>query len=250
MSILDQADAVEEMLNDRLPSIAQYIGGGMPTPQAIWRKLQAAEAEVSRKLAVPLSPIEVFSVEQPTSDEIAALDGAPYIVDPGYEMEGGWLGSFQWATIKLLRRPLIEVKSVKFVYPTITMPIYDVPLDWVYPDRKSGIIQFTPKPTSAGVAPSILSANIMSQGSTVPQMVRVHYTAGLTPDHELMPEILDVLFQLATLGFMRFSAQSGSISADGLSQSKSVDVNKFKESIDDQLEGLKERIKGPTFGVL
>lgn len=250
MSIFDKDAAIDELEERMARVVKAYLNGKMPDTELLWSSLQAAEAEAARKLAVSLEPVEIFPVTPPTSDEITALNGAAWKVEPGYDMEGGMLGVFQWATIQLRHSPIIEIKSVKFVYPTINTPIYDVPLDWVYPDHKAGVIQFTPKPTMSGLAPSILAANVIARGGAVPQMVRIRYSAGLTPDHECMPEIIDCIYRMATLRHLRFLPQSGSMSADGLSQSTSVDTGKFREAIDEDLAGLKERVHGPIWGVL
>jgi lipopolysaccharide biosynthesis protein len=120
----------------------------------------------------------------------------------------------------------------------------------VYPDNKAGLIQFTPKPTAAGMAPSILAANIMSGGGAVPQMVRIRYRAGLSPQHERMAEIEDLIMRMAMLRQIKFAPQSASISADGLSQSKSFDVDKFGAAIDAECQDLRDSIRGPIWSVL
>lgn len=251
MTIFNQSEAVAELQNDRLPAVVNaYLGGIMPTPAYLWNAVQVAEGEAARKLGVLLEPTEIFPLEPPTPEELAALDGKPYLVEPGYDMEGGWLGSFQWASIQLQRTPLIRVHSVKLVYPTINQPIYDVPLDWVYPDLKAGLLQFTPKPTAVALAPSIIGANLMARGGAVPQMVRVRYTAGLTPQHPRMAEIRDIIMRMVVLKQLKFLPQSASISSDGLSQSKSIDVDKFAAAIDADLADLKESMRGPVWGVL
>lgn len=253
MSIFDKAKAVEELQQDRLPQVVKaYLNGVMPSASALWRDLLAAEGEAARKLGVSLEPVEVFPMTPPTPEELAELGGKPFAVDPGYEMEGGWLGSFQWASLQLRRTPLIKVHSIKLVYPTVSQPIYDVPLDWIYPDHKAGILQFTPKPTASGIAPSIIGANLMSRGATVPQMVRVRYSAGLTPDHPRMGEIIDLVMRMAVLKQMKkaFLPTSTSISADGMSQSKSLDMDKYSAAIDDELADLRESIRGPLWSVL
>jgi hypothetical protein len=250
MSILDKASAIEEMEKERLPLIKGLMGGVTPGVASIWRNLQAAEVDVAARLMVSLEPVEVFPVVPPTEDEIAALDGVKWEVEPGYDLDGAMLGSFQWGTIKLARRPLIKVHSVKFVYPTFNEPIYDVPLDWIYPDLKAGMIQFAPKPTPSGLAPSLVAANLMARGGNVPQLVRVRYRAGLTPESEFMPAIMDLIHRMAMLRYLKFTPQSASISADGMSQSKSIDAGKFREELDAELEVLAQRIKGPVWGIL
>ena len=250
MSILNSKQAIEEMQNERLPLIAGLLGGVKPGESSIWRNLQAAEVDVSTRLGVSLEPVEVFPLVPPTADEIAALGGRRWEVEPGYDLDSAMLGTFQWGTIKLARRPLIEVVSVKFVYPTFNESIYEVPKDWIYPDLKAGIIQFAPKPTPAGMAPSLIAANIMARGGNVPQLVRIRYRAGLTPDSPYMPAITDLIMRMAMLRYLKFAPQSASISGDGLAQSKSLDAGKFREELDEELEVLKQKINGPIWGVL
>jgi len=250
MTILNKEEAIEEMQLDRIPSVKSLLGGNIPSARALWRSLVVAETEVARKLGVMLEPTEVFPMVEPTAAELAALGDKPYIVEPGYDMEGGMLGTFQWTSVQLRNRPVIALHSVKFVYPTITTPIYEVPLDWVYPDTKSGLLQFSPRPTASGIAPSLMGASIMARGGAVPQMVRVRYTAGLDPKHRFMPEIIDLIMRTATVKQIKLTPQSASISADGLTQSKSMDVDKIAAAIDHELEGLRQRLLGPVWMVL
>jgi len=251
MSILNSKQAIEEMQNERLPLIAGLMGGVRPGEASIWRNLQAAEVDVAARLGVSLEPVEVFPLVPPTPEEIAALGSRRWEVEPGYDLDSAMLGTFQWGTIKLARRPLIEVISVKFVYPSLNETIYEVPKGWIYPDLKAGIIQFAPQPTMAGVmAPSLITANIMARGGNVPQLVRVRYRAGLTPDSPYMPAIMDLIMRMAMLRYLKFAPQSASISGDGLSQSKSLDAGKFREELDEELKVLKQKMNGPVWGVL
>lgn len=250
MTILDKASAIEEMQTERLPLVTALLKGITPGANSIWRALQAAEVDVGVALGVSLEPVEVFPVVEPTEEEIAALGTTRWEVEPGYDLDGATLGTYQWGTVKLARRPLIAVHSVKFVYPTINAPIYDVPLDWIYPDKKAGIIQFAPKPMTGGMAPSLIGANLMAQGGNVPQIVRVRYRAGLTPDNQYMPAIHDLIMRMALLRYFKFQPQSSSISSDGLSQSKSFDVDKFGAAIKEELRDLQQKINGIVWGVL
>lgn len=250
MTILDKASAIEEMQDERLPMIVRLMGGVKPGSNSIWRALLAAEVDVSVALGVSLEPVEVFPLTPPTEAELAALGNTRWEVEPGYDLDSAMLGTFQWGTIMLARRPLIKVHEVNFVYPTINEPIYKVPLDWIYPDHKVGMIQFSPRPTSAGLAPSLIGANMMARGGSVPQIVRVRYRAGLTPDHPYMPAIIDLIMRSAMLRYLKFIPQSSSISSDGLSQSKSMDPDKFKAAIDDELVALRQKINGIMLGVL
>ena len=58
--------------------------------------------------------------------------------------------------------------------------------------------------------------------------------------------------RMASLKLLKtaFLPQSGSISADGLSQSSSVDVSKWQDEIDHDLGALRNAIHGIRFAVL
>jgi hypothetical protein len=79
----------------------------------------------------------------------------------------------------------------------------------------------------------------LSAGRTIPSMVHLTYTAGLTDVSTKYPELIDAIKKKAVLKIIgdAFFPQSGSISADGLSESMSVDIDKYAASIDQILNG-------------
>lgn len=247
----DQEATLDILKEDHLSLLpASFFSGKTPGDQTLWRRLMAAEVEVQRKLGVSLTPVEVFPSVPPTAEEVAELNGAAYIVEPGYDMPADFFGVYNWGIVKLATKPVIEVASVRFVYPGTIGTVYEVPKDWILTDGPRATIQFMPAPTIAGVPASVLSMQALSAGRTMPQMIRVRYRAGLTPEHEAMPDIRDVIMRLSLLRAMKFLPQSGSISADGLSRSVSVDVGKFQDEIDSDLDSLHERLVGLVWGVL
>lgn len=252
--------AVDLMRRDRLMLAAK---GALPefvvSDDYIWDKLRAAESEIAHELRVPLSPTTFFPFT-PTADEIAALDGKPWGVDPGYDYDPQAFGyNDKWGLIKTRNKPLQSVSRVRFAYPGGNGSHYDLPLDWLRMDKKYGTIQFVPSST-AFIAP--LNAFVMQaigNGRTIPLAVQLTYVAGLENVPQNYPELLDVVLKKAALKIIEdaFLPQSGSISADGLSQSVSNDMEKHRDTIDNILfggkgsnGGLMSAIHGVRIGVL
>lgn len=252
--------AVDAMRADRLMVAAS---GAMPsitvTDDYLWGKLRAAESEIAHELRVPLVPTAFFP-GTPTYDEIAALNGMPWAIDPGYDYEpASFSANDKWGMLKLRNKPLQSVSRVRFAYPGGSGSHYDLPLDWLRMDRKYSTVQFVPSST-AFVAP--LNAFVMQaigNGRTIPLAIKFTYVAGLTNAARDYPELLDVVMKKAALKIIEdaFLPQSGSISADGLSQSMSNDMEKHHDTIDRVLNGgkgsnggLMAAIHGVRLGVM
>lgn len=247
-----RADGLVMAASGALPSVAL-------SDEYIWDKLRAAEAEIAHELRVPLAPTTFFPLD-PTEQEIAALDGKPWAIDPGYDYSPEAFGySDKWGAIKLRNKPLKSVSRVRFAYPGGQGSSYDLPLDWLRMDKKFGTIQFVPSST-AFVAP--LNAFVMQaigNGRTIPLAIQVSYVAGLDNVAGTFPELLDAVMKKAVLKIVEdaFLPQSGSISADGLSQSISVDMDKYHDAVDRIINGgkgsnggLMTAIHGIRFGVM
>ncbi len=256
----DKTAAITKMRTERLLVAAS---GALPsvtlTDEYIWGKLRAAESEIAHTLRVPLGPTTFFPLE-PTAEEILALGGGAWGVDPGYDYSPEAFGyNDKWGMLKMRNKPLISVSRVRFAYPGGSGSSYDLPLDWLRMDKKYGTIQFVPSST-AFVAP--LNAFVMQaigNGRTIPLAIQVTYVAGLANAARDYPELLDVVMKMASLKMVEdaFLPQSGSISADGLSQSMSVDMDKHHDTIDRILfggkgsnGGLMTAIHGIRLGVL
>jgi hypothetical protein len=234
--------AVDAMRADRLVVAAS---GAMPSvtlaDDYLWAKLRAAESEIAHELRVPLVPTAFFPAT-PTNDEITALNGMPWAIDPGYDYEpASFSAGDKWGLIKLRNKPIQSVSRVRFAYPGGAGSYYDLPLDWLRMDRKYGTVQFVPSST-AFIAP--LNAFVMQaigNGRTIPLAIQVSYVAGLVNVAQDYPELLDVIMKKASLKIIEdaFLPQSGSISADGLSQSMSNDMDKHHDTIDRVLNGGK-----------
>lgn len=217
----------------------------------IFSKLLAAESEAVRILGCFLRPTEIFN-QRPSQAEIDALNGAPYFVEAGYDMAPDFFTYGHWGAMRLRQRPVIAVDSVSLVHPSMpTTKLMTVPPEWILLDPHSGDINVVP--TTGNVTMQIPSIYLgaMAQGATLPQMIRVRYRAGLTPDHHAYEDVRDAVLRLSMVRLLRdaFLPQSGSISADGLSQSFSADVSRFESGVRDELTGIREHLVGVIFGV-
>lgn len=256
----DKTAAITKMRTERLlMSATASLPSVTLADDYIWGKLRAAESEIAHALRVPLGPTTFFP-QEPTEDEILALNGGAWGVDPGYDYSPEAFGfSDKWGMLKMRNKPLISVSRVRFAYPGGSGSSYDLPLDWLRMDKKYGTIQFVPSST-AFVAP--LNAFVMQaigNGRTIPLAIQVSYVAGLSNAARDFPELLDAVMKSASLKIIEdaFLPQSGSISADGLSQSMSVDMDKHHDTIDRILNGgkgsnggLMAAIHGIRIGVL
>lgn len=234
--------AVDELRRDRLVLAAK---GSMPAIKVsddfLWDKLRAAESEMAHELRVPLVPTHFFP-DVPTPDEIAALDGEPWAIDPGYDYAPtDFAYNDKWGMIRLRNKPLHRVTRVRFAYPGGPTAHYDLPLDWVRADKKYGQIQFVPSSTAFAAPLNAFVMQAIGQGRTIPLAIQVSYVAGLDDVATNYPELLDAIVKKAAVKIVEdlFLPQSGSISADGLSQSVSVDMDKHRDTIDRILFGGK-----------
>jgi hypothetical protein len=233
--------AVARLRNDQLMLAARNVLPQVTLSEDyIWEKLQAAESEIAHTLRVPLAPTQFFA-NPPTQAEIDALAGKPYGVDPAYDYGPEFFEGEKWGFIVTRQKPINSVSRIRFVYPAPTQGVFDVPLDWLRMDRKYGHIRFVPA-SSAFLAPmGAFLMQALGGGRTIPFAIEVTYVAGLENVGRDFPELVDVVKKLAVLKIVEDSLppQSGSISADGLSQSMSVDMDKYRDTIDHVLNGPK-----------
>lgn len=234
--------AVMKMRRDRLLAAA---AGALPSitvsDEFLWDKLRAAESEIAHELRVPLAPTHFFPTE-PTEAEIQALNGAPWGIDPGYDYAPeDFQFNDKWGMIKLRNKPLHSVSRVRFAYPGGPTAHYDLPLDWLRMDRKYGQIQFVPSSTAFAAPLNAFVMQAIGAGRTIPLAIQISYVAGLKDAAYHFPELLDAVLKLAVIKIIEdaFLPASGSISADGLSQSISNDMDKHHDAIDRILRGGK-----------
>lgn len=235
LALVDPALLPPELLSDEL----------------LWDKLVAAEANVAGRLGVPLVPTEVFT-EDPTPAELAALAGAPYIVEPGYDLPPEFFGLQTFGAIMLRMRPVISVRQIRFIYPSTSNVVFTVPPDWIRVDRKYGHVRLYPSAQIVSAPISVMTLQAMGAGTTIPHMIRVRYSAGLLPTQPEAGDVRDLVLQGAGLRIMQDAhiPQSGSLSADGLSQSISLDVSKSFDDWVGRVAQMKERLLGPVWNVM
>lgn len=231
--------------SDRLPSIAQFLPLTV-SDDFLWSKLKSAEADVAHKLRVFLTPTRVFA-GTPTQSEIDALAGAPYSEEPAYDFESDMGQGDRWGFFPTRQKPIISVQKVEFVWLG-SQSSFAIQADWVRVDKKYGHVQFVPTGQSAASMPlSMFMMQAMGGGRTIPHMIHVRYTAGLENAAGDYPDLLDLIQRMAMarmLGDAMLPA-SGSISADGLSQSMSPpDLDKMGESLDKAVGSIRDRIHG------
>lgn len=235
--------AIEEMRADRLTLAATSL---LPSVQLsddyIYLKLLAAEAEIRRRLRVYLEPTKIVPDDAPQS-ELDTLEqaGEAWAQEAAYDYEAEFFMGDRWGYIVTKSKPIISVQSLRFVYPSALNQVFTIPPEWIRLDRKFGHIRLVPA-TQAFAAPlGAFLLQALSGGRTIPFMIQLRYTAGLDNVAKNWPDLFSVIKKQAVVDLITesFLPQSGSISADGLSQSLSVDVSKYQESIDDKLEGPK-----------
>lgn len=230
---------IEELRNDRLVAAAAGVLQDVQVSDSyLWDKIRAAESEIAHILRVPLVPTRFFP-HPPTQAELDALGGMAWEVESAPDYQPDMFERDKWGYIVTRQKPIISVEGMRFVYPTENNGFYDIPLQWLSIDKKYGHIRIVP--TSNAILTGLAGFVMMNVagGRTIPSMVHLTYTAGLTDVSTTYPELLDCIKKKAVLKVVAdaYLPQSGSISADGLSESMSVDMSKYHEAIDVILNG-------------
>ena len=243
----DFPGAVAELRNDRLSG--PLFRGFSFSATHLERQLAAAEGDAERVLRTFFGTVQVLpdDGDQATRDDLDEA-GTRWVEDPGYDMEPGFFQGERWGFLVLRHRPAIAVQSFRFVYPQPNNTVWAVPADWIRLDKKYAHINIVP-----GAQPFImpLSAwvmSVMAGGRTIPRMLQLKYTAGIASPSRDYPELADVVLQMAALRVLKglMLPGSGSISADGLSQSRNVAIKDYQDDIDARLERLRQAIHGVT----
>lgn len=208
---------------------------------ALLSRLKIAEADIARKLKVRLKPTMIFPYT-PTEAEIAALDeGMPWDEEPGYDYDADFFRGDSWGFIVLNERPVSKVEFVRFAYPAPSQQFYAIPDEWIRLDKKTGQVRLIPAGQTFAAPLNAFIMQAMGGGRSIPYMLQVKYVSGLSDVKTKWPDLVDVIIKQAVLGAIKgaFQPQSGSISADGLSQSLTVDMAKYDETIKEMLFGPK-----------
>ena len=246
---------VNKLRNNQVVRLAAGILGSkfVPTDGDLWDKLIAAEADCARRLCVLLKPTTVFALEPSVADLATVPTGQDYVEEGPYDYDPSVWNVEDWGFTILRRTPVISVQKVFFQYPSPVAGIFNVPLDWLRLDKKAGQVQFLPSASGLQVAPlQGFMLSMLSGGRNIPQMMHIQYTAGLKDVFNDYPDLIDVIFKMAALRMVEdaFLPQSGSISADGLSQSLSIDVDKYEATIEGKLDTLLQSLHGARMMIM
>jgi hypothetical protein len=171
--------AVAMLRQDRLALMAANLMPGITvSDDYLWEKLIAAEAYVAGLLRVPLVPTRYVPI-QPTAEELAALGGMPWRVDPGYDYVPEMFERDKWGYLVTRHRPVISVEYVRFAYPTQNQGFFNVPLDWLRVDSRPGHVRIVPSNSALLMGTAGFAMTSMINRRSIPDMVQVAYTAGL-----------------------------------------------------------------------
>ena len=215
-------------------------------PDAVaWQRLMAAVAEVQGALGVPLRPTLVLPEGE------AVPPGVPVIREPGYDAPPDFFSPVRFGALQLRVRPVITVESIELVPPGAGQRMR-IPTGWVRLDRKYGLLHLVPDGTTVALTFGALGTVSALAGYQVPAAIRVRYRAGIDVLHPDYAAVLDAVVMSATLRVLRgaVTPTSSSVSADGLSQSSSIDVDRLSADLDDQIAALRLKLLGPLWGVL
>lgn len=230
---------IDEMRSDRLMAAS---AGAMQNVEVsddyLWEKVRAAESEISHTLRVPLVPTRFFP-HPPTEEQLAELDGMAWAVEVGTDYDPTMFERDKWGFIVTRQKPIISIERMRFQYPTQNMGFYDIPQQWLTFDAKYGHIRIVPSSSAVLTGMTGFIMTNMAAGRTIPSMIQYIYTAGLTDVANTYPELLDAIKKLAVTKVLAdaFLPQTGSISADGLTESMSTDMAKYHETIDHIING-------------
>lgn len=260
---MDTSGSRLALFSDRLTTIAslrtQLASTGLVgdiDDASLWQSLRAAEADAQRRLRVFLQPTVIVPDDAPLS-EIQALEaaGTAYATEAAYDYDPHIFQGEAWGFVALRQKPLISIQSMQFAYPTPNQTVFDVPASWIRLDKKYAHLQLVPVGMTVLAPLSAMMLGTISGGRSMPMLVRIRYTAGLSNPALAYPDLVDATKKLAAFKILQgaFLPQSGSISADGLSQSSSIDFDKWMHGpggIDATFDKLYEAIHGPRLAVL
>jgi hypothetical protein len=252
----DRAGAVGRLSQDRLVGIAQnYLPGHTFSPDYLYSKIIAAEAHAGHALRVFLEPVEVFPEGTPQADIDAWVLANPdkrHVEEPGYDWDPEFFRGNQWGFFEVRHRPIIAITSVQFMYPSTDQSLYEFPIQWIRMDKKYGHVRIVPTGNATSLPLNAWLLSVYGGGRMMPHMLRIRYTSGLKDARADYPDLIDLIYQVAAVGILEDVQvpSSTSISADGLSQSNSVDVMKLREGVDKKMDDLRRAIHGVSMAFL
>jgi len=242
--------AVANVRRSRLMALAKtHFSGLTIRDDEIWNKLLAAEADAERTLRVWLSPREVVPAPSIYDAEAAALAAAGHRVhrEPGYDYSPDMFRGDRWGLLELRQRPVTSVRWARLAYPLPNNPQAEIPADWFRIEGTTNRVNIVPTSTLWAAPLNAMILSVISAGRRIPFMLQVAYRAGIENIRDTLPDLPQLVERLATLMLVEdlILPQSGSVSADGLSQSLSIETAKHREIIDDKLARMRDQLYGP-----
>lgn len=247
-ALFQRDSALPLFRQDRLLHVIEtYAPGATFSDDYLWGKLCAAEADAERQLRVFFGPVEI--IPQGSNEDTAALDAANvrWIEEPGYDFDPDLFKGETWGLIETRQRPIIRIDSIYFAWPAPGMGnVFTVPNSWLRIDKRYGRLNLVPTQNLLMLPLNTFILSALSGGRNVPLMMQIRYAAGLQNARRDYPDLLDLVQKMAVLNLLSdlFLPQSGSISADGLSQSLSMDLDKYRQSVAERIETLRQSIHG------
>lgn len=244
----DLPGTIASLRRDRLAAMLEsYAPGATISDEYLLEKLLAAERSLERELRVFFTPREMVTPATPQAERDALVAAGQQLEEePGYDYDPALFQGNTWGLIELRQRPAISVSRIGFYYPAPTGLVYEVPLDWVRLDRKVGRISLVPTQTILSLPLNAFIMSAIGGGRNIPLMLHVRYRAGLENAATEWPDLLALIKRQAVLDIIgdRFIPSSGSVSADGLSQSISFESVKYQDEISAKTEKLRSAIHG------
>jgi hypothetical protein len=210
------------------PLLSKYLA--KVSTDTLYKKLLAAEKQVSRRLRIPLEPTQVFCADDGvTQDQITALNGMPYVTDAGYDYTPDFFRENSWGLIRTRIYPVIAIQAYNFVYFNPGQVIFSVPASWIKLDAQYGMIRLVPNSNAAQLPLNAYLLSAFGGGKTIPQMIHLTYTAGIQNLATNEPDLYDFIVRVAgVLALLdTLPGSSNSISGDGLSQTMAFDLKTF-----------------------
>lgn len=247
----DQNAAVANLQALLALGVAKYMNVNALSTTQIWAKLKAAESEAQRLLKVFFAPTEI--IPEWSSDLQSRIDafeaaGTPYAFQSAFDYDPMAFKDDRWSFMQLTYRPVQAIRSIWFDVPSPFLQGFTVPDNWIRLDKKAGQLRLIPI-TSISSPQMAYGVQLLSGGRAYPNSIQVSYLAGLTNITGTVvssfvnnwDDLIDVVNKMAMYKIMQdaFLPSSGSISADGLSQSRTLTMVDFQTQIDTILFGGK-----------
>lgn len=241
-ALFTRSTAVASLRADRLTQVlSAYAPDATFSDDYLWDKLRAAEADAERQLRVLFSPTQIVPQGE------APPEAGRWLEEPGYDFDPDLFAGDRWGLLETRQRPIIAIQQIQFAWPSPGLgTAFTVPHEWLRVDKKYGQINLVPTAQMMALPLNTFLLTALGGGRRVPLMVQIRYTAGLQDAVSQYPDLKDLVQKMAVLALLNdlYLPQSGSISADGLSQSTSFDADKYQSLIDHKLDTLRQALHG------